>query len=107
MSELGYVEGANVAFEPRFARGRFRDLSGLSDELLRLRVDVIVTASTEASIAASRATDQIPIVTTTGGDHVSHGLAMSLAQPGRNVTGMTSIASQLTGKRLELLREVH
>ena len=107
MHELGYIEGRNVAFETRFARGKFAELGGLAQDLLRQRPDIIVTAGTEASLAAARATDRIPIVTTTGGDQVSHGLAASLAQPGGNVTGMTSIASELTGKRFELLREIH
>jgi putative ABC transport system substrate-binding protein len=107
MNELGYTEGKSIAFELRFAKGRYTDLPALAEELIRLRVDVIVTAGTEASIAASRMTDKVPIVTATGGDHVSRGLAASLGQPGGNVTGMTSIASELTGKRLELLREIH
>ena len=106
MHQLGYVEGKNVAFDARYARGRLTDLPSLVDELLRQRVDIIVTAGTEASLAASRRTDTVPIVTATGGDHVSRGLALSLARPGRNLTGMTSIASELTAKRVELLREM-
>ena len=106
MHQLGYVEGKNVAFDARYARGRLTDLPALVDELLRQRVDVIVTAGTEASLAASRRTDTVPIVTATGGDHVSRGLALSLARPGRNLTGMTSIASELTAKRVELMREM-
>ena len=106
MHDLGYVEDRNIAYESRFARGKYTALPALADELLRQRVHVIVTAGTEASLAASRATESVPIVTATGGDHVSRGLAVSLAQPGRNLTGMTSIASELTGKRVELMREL-
>jgi putative tryptophan/tyrosine transport system substrate-binding protein len=106
MADLGYVEGRTVSYEARYARSRPGELPALVQDLLNQRVDLIVTAGTEASIAASRATESVPIVTATGGDHVSHGLANSLAQPGRNVTGMTSIASQLTAKRLALLREM-
>ena len=106
MHELGYVEGRNIAFEARYARGKHANLTALVDELVHQRVDIIVTAGTEASLAAIRGTDTIPIVTATGGDHVSRGLALSLARPGRNLTGMTSIASELTGKRVELMREM-
>ena len=106
MHALGYVEGKSVLYEPRYARGKYTELPSLVDDLLRRRVDVIVTAGTEASLSASRATETVPIVTATGGDHVSRGLALTLAQPGRNLTGMTSIASELTGKRLELMREI-
>ena len=106
MHELGYREGANVAFEARYARGKLTELPALVDELLRRRVDIIVTAGTEASLAASRRTETVPIVTATGGDHVSRGLALSLGRPGRNLTGMTSIASELTAKRVELMREI-
>jgi putative ABC transport system substrate-binding protein len=107
MHDLGYVEGKSITFEPRFARGKYTELPALAEQLVHLRVDVIVTAGTEASLAASRVTDSVPIVTATGGDHVSRGLVASLAQPGGNVTGMTSISSELTGKRLGLLREMH
>lgn len=106
MHELGYVEGKNIAFESRVARGKFSELPALAQELVQLPVDIIVTAGMEAAFAASRATDRVPIVTATGGDHVSRGLASSLAQPGGNVTGMTSIASELAGKRLGLLLEM-
>lgn len=107
MNELGYIEGKNIAFEARFAHGRLKELPALVQDLLRLQVDAIVTASTEAAIAASRATEKVPIITATGADHVSHGLAVTLAKPGGNVTGLTSISPELTGKRVELLREIH
>ena len=103
---LGYVEGQNVAFEARFAGGKPEQLPALAQELVRLNVAVIVTGGTAAALDAKWATGKIPIVMATGGDHVSMGLAVSLARPGRNVTGMSSVSSDLTGKRLELLREV-
>jgi putative ABC transport system substrate-binding protein len=99
MHELGYVEGKNITFEARYARGNHASLPVLMEELVHQRVDIIVTAGTEASLAAMRGTETIPIVTATGGDHVSRGLAL-------NLTGMTSIASELTGKRVELMREM-
>jgi putative ABC transport system substrate-binding protein len=106
MQKLGYVEGKNIAFEPRFAGGKPEQLLVLAQELVRLDVAVIVTGGTAAALDAKRATAKIPIVMATGTDHVSMGLAVSLARPGRNVTGMSSVSSDLTGKRLELLREV-
>ncbi|SRR5712692_1511374 len=106
LRKLGYVEGQNVAFEARFAGGKSEQLLALAQELVRLNVAVIVTGGTAAGLEAKRATGKIPIVMATGSDHVSLGLAVSLARPGRNVTGISSISSELTGKRLELLREV-
>jgi putative ABC transport system substrate-binding protein len=106
LRELGYVEGQNVAFEARFGRGKPEQLPALAQELVRLNVAVIVTGGTAAALDAKRATGNIPIVMATGADHVSLGLVASLARPGRNVTGMSSIHSELTGKRLELLREI-
>jgi putative ABC transport system substrate-binding protein len=103
---LGYVEGESIVIESRFARGRLRDLPALAEELVRANPAVIVTASSAAVLAAKRATDTIPIVTATGSDHVSHGLANSLARPGGNVTGLSTLAADLTGKRLDLLREM-
>ncbi|MEK6246477.1 MAG: ABC transporter substrate-binding protein [Pseudomonadota bacterium] len=106
LRELGYVDGQNVAFEARFASGKAEQLPALAQELVRLNVAAIVTSGTVAALDAKRATGKIPIVMATGADHVSLGLAVSLARPGGNVTGMSSIHSELTGKRLELLREV-
>ena len=107
LRELGYVEGKNLVLEQRFARGKYERLASLAEELVRIPVDVIVTASTVAALAAKRATDTIPIVMATGTDHVSYGFAASLAKPGGNVTGMSSAATELVGKRFELLRELH
>jgi putative ABC transport system substrate-binding protein len=107
MRELGYVEGKNVLIETRFAKGNFSRLDALAGELVRLPVDIIVTTSTAAALAAKRATDTIPIVMASGSDHVSLGLAATLAKPGGNVTGLSTVATDLTAKRLELLRQIN
>jgi len=106
MRQLGYVEGQNVTFEPRWAQGDLDRVLKLAAELVGLKVDVIVTGGQSAAIAAKRATSTIPIVMGTGSDPVAVGLVASLRQPGGNVTGMTSINSELSAKRLELLRNV-
>ena len=106
LRELGYVEGENVAFEARFASGQFEQLPALAQELVRLKVAAIVTSGRVATQAAMRATTTIPIVIATGDDPVSLGLVASLARPGGNVTGVTSLGSELTRKRFALLREV-
>ncbi len=106
MRQLGYVEGQNVSFEPRWAQGDDDRLPKLAAELVGLKVDLIVTGGTNAAIAAKRATSTIPIVTATGADPVAVGVAASLGQPGSNLTGMTTISSDLAGKRLEILRIV-
>jgi putative ABC transport system substrate-binding protein len=106
LRDLGYVEGQNVAFEARFARGTFERLPTLAEELVRRKVAVIVTSGSVATQTALRATTTIPIVTATGDDPVSLGVAESLARPGGNVTGVTSLSGELTRKRFELLREV-
>ena len=106
LQKLGYVEGQNVAFQARYGGGNPEKLPALAQELARLNVAVIVTAGEGASVEARRASRTIPIVTATGTDPVSLGLAVSLARPGRNVTGVSSISSDLTGKRLALIREV-
>ncbi|HEV2054454.1 MAG TPA: ABC transporter substrate-binding protein [Methylomirabilota bacterium] len=106
MRELGYVEGQNVTFEPRWAQDDNDRLSKLAAELVGLKVDLIVTAASPSALAAKRATATIPIVMATGADPVAVGLVASLRQPGGNVTGMTTINSELAAKRLELLRIV-
>ena len=106
LRELGYVEGRNVSFEQRFAKGRQDALPALANELVELKVAVIVTTASAAAIAAEHVTHTIPIVMATGGDQVSRGLATSLARPGGNVTGVTSLTADLMGKRFELLREL-
>src|SRR2546426_3977013 len=106
LRELGYVEGRNVSLETRYAKGKLEALPALANELVQLNVAVIVKASSAAAVAAERATRKIPIVMATGGDQVSRGLANSLARPGGNVTGVTSLTADLMGKRVELLREI-
>jgi putative ABC transport system substrate-binding protein len=105
LRELGYVEGKNVALELHAAEGREERLPALAAELVNLNVDVIVAPGTAAAQAASQATKTIPIVYTGGADPVALGLVASLARPGGNVTGVTSLSRELTGKRLELLNE--
>jgi putative ABC transport system substrate-binding protein len=106
MRELGYVEGQNVTFEVRSAHGDDNRLPKLVAELVGLKVDVIVTGGTNAAVAAKRGTSTIPIVTASGADPVAVGVVASLRQPGGNVTGMTSINSELAGKRLDLLKSL-
>ena len=105
MQELGYVEGQNVHIEHRSAGGKTASLSKLVDELIALKVDVIVTVGNQAAQAAKQATSTIPIVATSG-DPVGAGLVESLARPGGNVTGLANLSYDLAAKRLELLKEV-
>jgi putative ABC transport system substrate-binding protein len=106
LRELGYEEGRNIALEFRWAEGRYERFPALIAELLGLKVDVIVTAGTPAALAVKKATATVPLVMVAVGDPVGTGLAESLARPGGNATGLTSIAPELQGKRLELLQEV-
>jgi ABC-type uncharacterized transport system substrate-binding protein len=104
--ELGYVEGRDLIIEYRWADGDYGRLPALVAELIALKVDVLVTAGTPAALAVKRATKTIPLVMVAVGDPVGTGLVASLARPGGNLTGLVSIAPDLEGKRLELLREV-
>ncbi len=106
LRELAWIEGKNVAFERRYAENQVERLPELAAELVRLNVDVIVAIGTLAPLAAKRATTTIPIVMTAAGDPLGSGLVASLARPGGNVTGMSLMAPDLGGKRLELLKEV-
>jgi putative ABC transport system substrate-binding protein len=106
MSDLGYVGGKSIRYESRFGHSDFGRLPSLAEELVRLNPAVIVTAATEATQAAWQATERIPIVTGSGSDHVSSGFARTLARPGGNITGLTSLNPDLVGKRLDLLREL-
>jgi putative ABC transport system substrate-binding protein len=106
LRDLGWLEGKNVVFERRFAENRPERLDEFAAELVRLNVDVIVATGTLGPLAAKRATSTIPIVMTAAGDPLGSGLVASLAQPGGNVTGMSLMAPDLGGKRLELLREL-
>ncbi len=107
LRELGYIEGQNIAIEYRYAEGRPEREPGLAAELVRLKVDIIVVATGDVTIQAAKdATKTIPIVMTgQGSDPVRAGLVESLARPGGNVTGLTSLNRELGGKRLELLKE--
>ena len=105
LREIGYVEGKNIAFEDRFADDKLERLPALADELVRLKVDVLLTPSTPAALAAKNATRTIPIVFLNVADPVAAGLVDSLARPGGNITGFTTIEAVLAGKRLELLKE--
>jgi putative tryptophan/tyrosine transport system substrate-binding protein len=104
LRELGYVDRKNIALEYRYAEGKPDRLAPLAADLVRLPVDVIVTTTDQGARAASEATWTIPIVLTTG-DPVGSGLAANLAKPGGNVTGLTVLLADLSGKRLELLKE--
>ena len=106
LRERGWEEGRNVVIEWRFAHGRYDRLDDLAAELVRLNVDVIVTEATPAALAAKHATRTIPIVLGLAGDPVRTGLVASLARPGGNVTGMSLMLPELSGKQLELLKEV-
>jgi ABC-type uncharacterized transport system substrate-binding protein len=103
---LGYEEGRNIVIEYRWAEGKYERFPALTAELIALKVDAIVTAGTPASLAVKNATTTIPLVMVAVGDPVATGLVASLARPGGNITGLTSISSEMEGKRLELLREV-
>jgi putative ABC transport system substrate-binding protein len=106
MRDLGYVEGKNIAFVFRTAEGRPERYPDLATELVRLKVNVIVTDVTSAALALKKTTNTIPIVMTSSTDPVGTGLVSSLAQPGGNVTGLTSVSGELGGKLLELLKEI-
>jgi putative tryptophan/tyrosine transport system substrate-binding protein len=105
LRDLGYVEGKNIAIEYRYTEGELNRLPDLAAELVRLNVDVIVTAAISSVRAAKKATATIPIVFASVGDAVDSGLVSSLARPGGNATGLTFFAPELDGKRLELLKE--
>src|SRR4030095_3391447 len=106
LRELGYVEGRNITLVFLWDKIKTEQLSRLAAELVSLKPDIIVAPTTPAARAALNATKIIPIVMTTTIDPVGIGLVASLARPGGNATGLTSIASDLSGKRLELLKEV-
>jgi putative ABC transport system substrate-binding protein len=102
---LGYVEGQNIAIESRYTEGKFDQLAALAAELVHLKVDILVAVTTNAALAARNATRTIPIFFFGVTDPVAAGLVDSLARPGGNITGLTNVASVLSGKRLELLKE--
>ena len=105
LRELGYIEGKSIAYETRSADGKLDRFPALTDELVRVKVDLLLASSTAEALAFKNATRTIPIVFIVSSDPVSDGLVDSLARPGGNITGVTTIASVLAGKRLELLKE--
>jgi putative ABC transport system substrate-binding protein len=106
LRELGYVEGKNIVIEWRSSEGKADRLAALAAELVRLKVDVVVTAGPSPTRAAKEATSTIPIVMTNEGDPVGTGFVASLARPGGNITGLATLRPELSGKQLELLKEI-
>src|SRR5215471_17563901 len=106
LRELGWIDGRTVTIEYRWGEGRSERFTELAAEFVRLKVDVIVTEGPASVVAAKQATSVIPIVFPVAGDPVGSGLAVSLARPGGNVTGLSALGVDLAAKRLELLREV-
>ena len=105
LANFGYVDGKNVVYEGRWAEGRFARLPELAADLVRLSVDAIVVSGDQASVEAKRATVAIPIILAGASDPVGTGMIVSLARPGGNITGTSAQATELSAKRLELLRE--
>jgi putative ABC transport system substrate-binding protein len=106
LRELGRIEGSNIAIEYRWAEGRSERYPEIAAEFVRLKVDVIIAVGTRATIAAKQATPVVPVVFVGTGDPVGIGLAATLARPGGNVTGLSNQSVDLTGKRLDILREM-
>jgi putative ABC transport system substrate-binding protein len=106
LRELGYVEGKNIVIEYRHAEGKFDRLPSLAAELVRFKVDVIVTAGPLPTRAAKEATTTIPIIMAQDPDPVGNGFVASLARPGGNITGLSTLAPELSGKQMELLKEI-
>jgi putative ABC transport system substrate-binding protein len=105
LRDLGYIEGQNIVIEYRFADGKFDRLAELAAELVQLNVDIIVSVVTQASLAAKHATRTIPIIIVSVGDPVGAGLVPTLARPGANVTGNSSMTIEVIGKSLALLKQ--
>ena len=106
LRDVGYVEGKNIIIEYRYAERKVDRLPALAAELVRLKVDAIVTSATQETHAAKEATNTIPIVMINEGDPVKTGFVASLARPGGNITGLSTLSPELSGKRLELLKEI-
>jgi putative ABC transport system substrate-binding protein len=106
LRELGYVEGKNIIIEYRYAEGKLDRLPALAADLVRLKVDVIVTGGATVTRAVMKETTTIPIVMAQDPDPVGNGFVAGLARPGGNVTGLSSLTADLSGKRLELLKEI-
>jgi putative tryptophan/tyrosine transport system substrate-binding protein len=106
LHDLGHVEGQDIAIEYRYAEGKLDRFPALAAELVRLKVDVILTGTSAGTRSAKEATATIPIVMAQDGDPVGNGFVASLARPGGNITGLSSLAPEISGKRLELLKEI-
>ncbi|HEX9433604.1 MAG TPA: ABC transporter substrate-binding protein, partial [Burkholderiales bacterium] len=106
LRELGYIDGENMRFEVRWGEGKLERMPALAAELVRLKPDIIVAASSPAVLAARQATRTIPIVMPVSSDPVAEGLVASLAHPGGNITGLSMMAPELGAKRMQLLRQV-
>jgi putative ABC transport system substrate-binding protein len=106
LHELGYVEGKNIAIEYRYAEGKRDRLPALAAELVRIKLDIIVTTGPASTRPAKEATVTIPIVMASDSDPVGMGFVASLARPGGNITGLSTLAPEISGKQLELLREI-
>ena len=106
LRELGYVEGKNIVIESRWTEGKTERLPELAAELVRLKADIIVTGGGPSTRALKQVTSTIPVVMTNDPDPVANGFVASLARPGGNITGFSTLAPEISGKRLELLREV-
>ena len=106
LRELGYIDGKNIVMEYRWAEGKTERLPDLAAELVRLKVDVIVTGGPAVNRSAKEATATIPIVLAFDNDPVGNGFAASLARPGGNITGLSTLAPEISGKQLELLKEI-
>jgi ABC-type uncharacterized transport system substrate-binding protein len=105
LRELGYVEGKNIIIDYRYDEGKPERLKELAEELVRLKVDILLAMDSNSARAAKKSTATIPVLFTTGGNPVTSGLVASLARPGGNLTGVTTNSPELIGKRLELLKE--
>jgi putative ABC transport system substrate-binding protein len=106
LGEFGYVEGKNIIIQYRYAEGKLDRLPALAAELVNLKVNIIVTAGPQATRPAKEVTVMIPIVFAQDGDPVGNGFVASLARPGGNITGLSTLTSEISGKRLELLKEI-
>jgi putative ABC transport system substrate-binding protein len=106
LRELGYVEGQNIVIEWRFAEGKLDRLNEFAAEFVRLKVDVIVAGAPSSTRAAKKATSTIPIVMAFDNDPVGNGFVASLARPGGNITGLSALSPEISGKQLELLKEI-
>jgi putative ABC transport system substrate-binding protein len=106
MRKLGYMEGENIVIEWRSAEGKGNRLPALAAELVRLKVDIIITGGPTSNRAAKEATSSIPIVMAFDNDPVGNGLVASLARPGGNMTGLSTLAPEISGKQVELLKEI-